>query len=257
MELFVDGISEAVTVLLAFEPLVMGAAWRSLWVSSLAVTFAALIGLPLGTLLARRAFAGRAAVIVGARALMAVPTVFLGIVGYGMFSRRGPLGVADLLYTPWAIVAGELLLALPITIAISHGAIKALDPRVAQTALTLGAGPLRRWWTYLSEARIGVILAVLTAFARCVTELGIAMMVGGNIKGHTRTLSTAIALETGKGEFSRGLAARPSAHMLRRGFHGLLLPCCDRDSPPASASGRGFSRASLGCLGQPCLQCRQ
>ena len=83
---------------------------------------------------------------------------------------------------------------------------KALDPRVGETAWTLGAGLFQRWRTYLAEARIGVMLAVLTAFSRCVTELGIAMMVGGNIKERTRTLATATALETSKGEFSRGLA---------------------------------------------------
>ena len=206
MELLWDGIVEAARVLGSFEPLVMGAAWRSLWVSSLAVLAAALIGLPLGTMLARRPFWGRGFVVLAARASMAVPTVFLGIVCYALFSRRGPLGAADLLYTPWVIVIGEMLLALPITISISHGAIRALDPRVAQTARTLGANTLRRCWTYVSEARIGITLAVLTAYARCVTELGIAVMVGGNIRGHTRTLSTAIALETGKGELGRGLA---------------------------------------------------
>jgi tungstate transport system permease protein len=110
------------------------------------------------------------------------------------------------LYTSWAIVIGEVLLALPIIVSFTHGAVKALDPRVAETALTLGAGALRRCRTYVSEARVGFLLAVLTAFARCVTELGIAMMVGGNIKGRTRTLATATALETGKGEFGRGLA---------------------------------------------------
>ena len=206
MELLWEGLTEATRVLTSFDSLVMAAAWRSLWVSSFAVLFAALIGLPVGTLLARKSFRGRGLCILGARVGMAMPTVFLGVVGYALFSRRGPLGAADLLYTPWAIVIGELLLALPITISISHGAIEALDLRVSQTARTLGAGLLRRWWTYLSEARIGVMLAILTAFARCVTELGIAVMVGGNIRGHTRTLSTAIALETGKGEFGRGLA---------------------------------------------------
>jgi tungstate transport system permease protein len=206
MELLWNGMIEAMRLLASFDPLVMDAAWRSLWVSSLAVFVAALIGLPIGTVLARRRFWGRAVFILAARLGMSVPTVFLGVVGYAMFSRSGPLGAAELLYTPWAIVVAELFLALPITISISHGAIRALDPRVAQTALTLGAGPLRRWWTYLSEARIGVMLAVLSAFARCVTELGIAVMVGGNIRGHTRTLATAIALETGKGELGRGLA---------------------------------------------------
>jgi tungstate transport system permease protein len=125
---------------------------------------------------------------------------------YAMFSRRGPLGPLELLYTPWGIVIGELLLAVPIIVGISHGAVKSLDPRVAETAWTLGAGPLQRWRTYISEARVSVMLAILTAFARCVTELGIAMIVGGNIKFRTRTLATATALETSKGEFARGIA---------------------------------------------------
>lgn len=206
MELLWEGIVEAARLIVGLDPLVMDAAWRSLWVSALAILAAALIGLPLGTLLARVDFWGRGALVLAARLGMSMPTVFIGIVGYALFSRRGPLGPLEMLYTPGAIVVCELLLALPIIISIAHGAIRALDPRVAQTARTLGAGAMRRWWTYLSEARIGVMLAVLTSFARCVTELGIAVMVGGNIKGHTRTLATAIALETGKGEFGRGMA---------------------------------------------------
>jgi tungstate transport system permease protein len=206
VKLLGEGIVEALRLLASFEPQVMGAAWRSVWISSLAVLAAALLGIPIGTLLARRPFWGRDLLIILSRAGMAVPTVFIGVVLYGLLSRQGPLGPADLLYTPWAIVLGELLLALPMTISLSHGAIRALDPRVAQTARTLGAGALRRSRTYLSEARIGVTLAVLTAFARCVTELGIAITVGGSIRGYTRTLATAMALETGKGEFGRCLA---------------------------------------------------
>lgn len=206
MELIWDGLGEALQILVTLDPLVIAAAWRSLWVSSLAVAVAGLVGLPLGSLLARRRFFGRRVLITSARAGMAVPTVFLGIVGYALLSRRGPLGGLDLLYTSWAIAICEMLLALPILVSLSHGAIEALDPRVAQTARTLGAGPWRRWLTDVSEARVGILLAILTAFSRCVTELGIAVMVGGNIKGYTRTLATAIALETGKGELGRGLA---------------------------------------------------
>jgi len=206
VELLWDGVVEAARLLASREPLVLDAAWRSLWVSSLAVLAATAIGLPLGILLARRRFWGRDTLVLAARAGMAMPTVFLGVVGYALLSRRGPLGPAELLFTPWAIVLGELLLALPIIVSLSHGAVRALDPRVAQTARTLGARALRRAWTYLSEARLGVVLAVLNGFARCVTELGVALMLGGNIKGETRTLTTAIALETGRGEFGRGLA---------------------------------------------------
>jgi tungstate transport system permease protein len=206
MGLIWTGLRDAFHLLITFDPLVMSAAWRSLWISTLAVAFAVAIGLPVGTALARARFRGSRLLVMSFRAGMAVPTVFIGVVCYALFSRRGPLGPLELLYSPWAIVVGELLLALPIVVAITHGAMKALDPRVMETALTLGAGRFARWRTYLSEARVGVVLAILTAFARCVTELGIAMMVGGNIKDRTRTLATATALEAGKGEFARAIA---------------------------------------------------
>ncbi len=140
------------------------------------------------------------------RAAMAFPTVFVGIVCYAMLSRQGPLGGFEILYSPWAIVAGEFILAFPIVVSLSHGAIRSLDSRVSETAKMLGANGFQRWTTYLSEARTGITLAILSAFSRCVTELGIAMMVGGNLKGRTRTLSTATALETSQGEFAKGLA---------------------------------------------------
>lgn len=201
-----DGLSTALQFIVTLDAAVISAAVRSLWISSLAVLIATGLGLPLGTLLARVEFAGRQWIVVLCRAGMAVPTVFLGIVCFAVFARQGPLGPTELLYTPWVIVLGEVLLGLPIVISITQGAVRSLDPRVAETAVTLGAGRVRRWTTYLSEARLGVMLGVLTAFARCVTELGIAMMVGGNIAGRTRTLATATAMETGKGEFARGLA---------------------------------------------------
>jgi tungstate transport system permease protein len=206
MQLIWDGIRDAVVLLIRMDGQVLDAATRSVWVSAVAVGLATLVGLPLGTLLARTAFPARGIVVLLCRAGMAFPTVFIGIVCYALFARRGPLGALELLYTPWVIVCGEFLLAVPMITSLTHGAIKVLGPRVGETARTLGARPLFRWRTYLSEARVGVTLAVLTAFSRCVTELGIAMMVGGNIHHRTRTLATATALETAKGEFARGLA---------------------------------------------------
>ncbi|MCG8449350.1 MAG: ABC transporter permease [Pirellulales bacterium] len=206
MQLIWEGLQQAAQLILAGDALVFAAAWRSIWISTLAVTLATLCGLPLGMWLAGARFPGNRLVVLIFRAGMALPTVFVGVLCYALFSRRGILGPWELLYSPWGIVWGELLLAVPIIVSISHGATKSLDPRVAETAWTLGASPLRLGLTYISEARIGVLLAVLTAFARCVTELGIAMIVGGNIKGQTRTLATATALETSKGELARGMA---------------------------------------------------
>jgi tungstate transport system permease protein len=206
MQLLWDGVTEAIQLLVRRDPLVMSAAWRSLWISTVAVCMAGALGVAVGSLLARKKFVGRSLAILLFRAGMSIPTVLIGLVCYAVLSRRGPLGGLDLLYTPWGIVLGEFCLALPIVVTWTHGAIRGLDPRVAETSMTLGAGPLRRWRTYLSEARLEIVLALLTAFARCFTELGIAMMVGGNIKFRTRTLATATALETARGEFARGVA---------------------------------------------------
>lgn len=206
MDLIREGLSDAFRLLVELDASVMSAAGRSVLFSLIAVGLATLVGVPIAILLAGgKSFASRATVQLF-RAGMAFPTVFIGVVCFALFSRRGPLGVFEILYTPSAVIFGEFLLALPLVVSISHGAIASLDRRVQETAMSLGAGPLLRCRTYLSEARVGVLMAVLTAFSRCITELGIAMMVGGNIKDRTRTLATATALETGKGEFGRGLA---------------------------------------------------
>lgn len=206
MDLIWEGFSDAVRLLVELDASVMSAAGRSVLFSLIAVGLATIIGVPIAILLAgRKSFVSRAMVQVF-RAGMAFPTVFIGVVCYALFSRRGPLGTFEILYTPSAVIFGEFLLALPLVVSISHGAIISLDRRVKETAISLGAGPWLRCRTYLSEARVGVLMALLTAFSRCITELGIAMMVGGNIKDRTRTLATATALETGKGEFGRGLA---------------------------------------------------
>ena len=201
-----DGIRDAVQLLLQLDASVIDAAMISLWVSLLAVFAASVVGVGIGLLLARHKFRGRVILVGMFRVGMSVPTVLIGLLCFGMLSRRGALGEFGLLYTTWAIVIGEFFLALPIITTWTHGAIVRLDPRVAETAFTLGAGNLQRTLTYLNEARLAIVLAVLTAFSRCFTELGIAMMVGGNIPGRTRTLTTATALETSQGEFSRGVA---------------------------------------------------
>lgn len=201
-----DGFVDAAKLIRDFDAAVIDAALRSLWVSLLAVTAASFVGVSCGLFLARRKFTGQRLLVLLFRVGMSVPTVLIGLLCFGVFSRRGILGEADLLYTSGAIAIGEFFLALPIVATLSHGAIARLDARVSETALTLGAGPLRRTRTYLSEVRLAIALAVLTAFSRCFTELGIAMMVGGNMPDRTRTLTTATALETSRGEFARGIA---------------------------------------------------
>ena len=206
MEMILSGITEAIQLLVSGDALVFDAAWRSIWVSTTAVLIATILGISIGTLLARRRFIGRGLLVTLFRGLMGVPTVLIGLIGYALLARQGPLGTLELLYTPWGIVLGEVILAVPIITSLTHGGIKNLDRRIPETARMLGARPVQRWKTYLSEARLPIILAILTAFARCFTELGIAMMVGGNLKFKTRTLSTSTTLETARGEFSRAVA---------------------------------------------------
>jgi tungstate transport system permease protein len=137
---------------------------------------------------------------------MAAPTVVIGLLAYSLLSRAGPLGSLGLLYTPAAIILAEFVLALPIVVALFSVSTAALDPRLEATARTLGAGRWRVFATVVREARAGLIAATMSAFGRVCAELGIAMMVGGNIKGHTRTMTTAIAVETAGGRFELALA---------------------------------------------------
>ena len=149
-------------------------------------------------------FRGRGFSITLLQTSLGLPTVVIGLLAYGFLSRRGPLGFADLLFTPSAIVVGLVVLAIPLVAVFSMTSVASVDERVRETALTLGASNGLVAWTVLREARFGMMAAVLAAFGRVSSEVGIAMMLGGNIEGYTRTLTTAIALESMKGEFGFG-----------------------------------------------------
>jgi len=137
---------------------------------------------------------------------LAFPTVVIGLVIYGLLARHGPLGGLGLLFTWQAIVVAEVILALPIATALSAAAVQAVDPRVRRTALTLGAGTLRTAWAVAREARFALAAAVVLAFGRVLSEVGAALIVGGNIRHETRTLTTAITLATSQGNFSLAIA---------------------------------------------------
>ena len=178
----------------------------SLICSLIATAVAVLVGAPIAVLLGRKRFRGRRALLLAAHTGMAVPTVVIGLLIYGLLSRTGPLGSLGMLYTRKAIIIGEFALGLPIIVALVSSAVEGLDPRLEMTALTLGAGGFRRFCTLLAEARTELNAATMSVFGRLCSELGIAMMVGGNIVHHTRTMTTAIAVETAKGEFAMALA---------------------------------------------------
>jgi len=179
--------------------------WTSLRVSGLATVLAGVVAVPIALLLASVEFKGKRILVLIIQTLMATPTVVIGLILYFLLNRSGPLGRFGLLFTPTAMTIGEMILILPIIIGFSYGALRQVDERVKLTAKSLGASSFQLSWLILSEARLPLIIAVLAGFARAISEVGIAMMVGGNIKGYTRNITTTIALESSKGEFELAL----------------------------------------------------
>lgn len=206
MDFLADGLRRALALILSGEAEVYGIAFLTLKIAVTATVFACGLGMPLGFLLATRAFWGRRAAFTMVNTALAFPTVVVGLLLYGVLSRRGPLGGLGWLYSWQAIVIGDVLLALPIAAALSAAAVQGVDPRIRRTAETLGAGPWRTAWTVAREARFALAAVVTAAFGQVVAEIGAAMIVGGNIRGATRTLTTAVALYTAQGDFGLALA---------------------------------------------------
>jgi tungstate transport system permease protein len=177
----------------------------SLRVSLCATALATLVGVPAGFSLAVSSFRGKRALVTTVNTLMALPTVVVGLLVYILLSRSGPLGSLGILYTPAAMIVGQFILALPIIAAFTFAAVSSVDERVRRTAESLGASPLQASWMVLKEGRLAIIAAVFAGFGRVIAEVGSAIMVGGNIRGYTRTMTTAITLETAKGNFALGL----------------------------------------------------
>ncbi|HEY5799952.1 MAG TPA: ABC transporter permease [Burkholderiaceae bacterium] len=201
-----DAVAHAFALLLSGD----AALWRIVAVSLGTAICALLLATPLaligGYVLAAHTFHGRRVLIWLTQATLAVPTVLIGLLLYLVLSRQGPLGALEWLFTRQAIVAGQVLIALPVLTAFTLAAVQAADTRLFETAFTLGAGRWRTMATVLHDVRFGVMAAIISGFGRVISEVGCALMVGGNILGETRTMTTAIALETSKGEFAQGIA---------------------------------------------------
>lgn len=187
-------------------PEVAGIAWLTLRIALVATVVSCAIGLPLGVWLGGTAFAGKRAVLVLLNTALALPTVVVGLLIYLVLARHGPLGSLGMLFTWRAIVLAQVILALPIAASLAAAAVQAVDPRVRRTALTLGAGPLRAAWAVAREARFALAAAVAVALGRVLSEVGAALIVGGNIRHETRTLTTAITLATSQGDFAFAIA---------------------------------------------------
>ena len=206
MEFIWQGFVKGLGLIVGLDPEIYGIAGLSLGVSLSATLIAAMLGAPLGMFIGLRRFRGRRALIVVFNTLLALPTVVVGLLVYSFLSAQGPLGFLDMLYTPGAMVAAQAILAFPIITALTISAVRTLDRRVEPAALTLGATGRQAAWAVAGEARMAVIAALAAGFGRVLTEVGAAIMVGGNIRHYTRTFTTSIVLETSKGDFAQGMA---------------------------------------------------
>ena len=180
--------------------------WISLRVSLIALAVATPPAVVLGYALAQTRFPGRRILVVLIQGLLSFPTVVVGLILYILLTRQGPLGSWQLLFTQEAMIMGQAVIAFPVLAAFALAAVQGADPRAHETAVSLGASPLRAALTTLLEVRFAVVAGVFNGFGRVISEVGCAMMVGGNIAGVTRNMPTAIALETSKGDFAQGIA---------------------------------------------------
>jgi tungstate transport system permease protein len=206
MDFLAEGFRRALALVFSGDSEVWGIALLSFKVALCATVVACLLGIPLGYMLATRRFWGRRVALTVVNTALAFPTVVVGLVIYGLLSRHGPLGGLGWLYTWPAIVVADTVLALPIAAALSAAAVQNVDPRVRRTALTLGATQWHAALTVAREARFALVAVVTAAFGQVVAEVGSAMIVGGNIRHETRTLTTAVALATAQGDFGFALA---------------------------------------------------
>ncbi len=203
---FLDAIISSFNLIINFDRSLFYVVWTSLKISLIAVLIAVLFSLPLGIVVALNNFTGKNFLLTFLNTLMALPTVVVGLLLYGILNRQGLFGELGLLYTPTAMVIGQCVLIIPIIWNLCIAAVNSADPRLVKTCSSLGASHFQRGIIYMSEVRFALIAAVVTGFGRAIGEVGIAMMLGGNIDGYTRTMTTAIALETSKGEFEFALA---------------------------------------------------
>jgi tungstate transport system permease protein len=206
MNFIIEGFFQAIHLLLQGNPETYSAIWATVKVSSYSIGTSLLLGIPLGFCLGYFEFSGKKALRTIVDTLMALPTVFIGLLVYAFLTQRGPLGNWGLLFSLPGIAIGQTILALPIVVGLSATAVESMDQKLHITILSMGASRRQLFVTSLWEARHGLLAGAIAAYGRVMTEVGISMMVGGNIKWHTRTITTAIALETNKGQFGLGVA---------------------------------------------------
>ena len=206
MDFLTDSFLSALLLIWSLDPELLLIIQVSLKVSGTSTLIASAVGVPAGFFIAFRTFHGKRLLITVLNTLLALPTVVVGLFVYAFLARRGVFGTFDLLYTQKAMIIGQVILIVPIVTTFTISAISRIDDRYRTTALTLGANVFQTAWVIIREARFGIVAAIILAFGRVIAEVGISMMLGGNAKGFTRTMTTAMALEYDKGEFVLSVA---------------------------------------------------
>ena len=201
-----QGLVKAVQLIASLDPEVVEIARRSLAISAISCSIVTLISIPLGSLIHFSRFPGKRGLISVIQALFSLPTVVVGLLVFVLFSQAGPIGGLNIMFTPRAMVIGQVILITPLMLGLTISALRGVDKAVSETAISLGASRLQAALITLKEARYAVVTAVIMGFGRALSEVGLALMVGGNIKGFTRVLTTAISLETSKGDVELALS---------------------------------------------------
>lgn len=207
MSEIVDGFLTAINLIVTLDPEVYEVAFRSIYITLTATLIGSVISIPIAMYLAFHDFRGKMSLVNLIHTLYALPTVLIGLLVFLMLSRKGPLGFFGLLFTPGAMIIGQVILIIPILVGLTYSALTSLDPVVKDTIISLGADYLQFALSILREVRFVIYAAIAMAFGRAISEVGAAIIIGGNIKGYTRVLTTAISLETSMGniEFSMAL----------------------------------------------------
>lgn len=204
--MLLDALRNAIEMIVSLDPAVFEFAKRSVVIAGVSTLIASLLGIPLGVIIAEHEFRGKRAVVIVLNTLLALPTVVVGLVAYTFLSRTGPLGNLQLLFTVPGIIIGEVFLILPIVTAFTMTAVSRTDRDVRKTALALGADRHQALWIVFRESRFGVAAAVIAAFGRVISEVGVATIIGGNVARFTRTMTTATVWNVDMGNFSVALA---------------------------------------------------
>ncbi len=231
MELILEGIRKAIWLLITCDPEVLGIAGLSLIVSGLATFVSLFIGISLGTVVALTRFPGRRLVVSLINTGMGVPPVVVGLFVTIFLWRNGPFGMLELLYTPMAIIVAQTVIATPIVAGISLASMQKLPEALRLQILALGATRFQMIWMLIKEARLPLLAAVMAGFGGVISEVGASIMVGGNIKGYTRVLTTATVMETGKGNFDVAIALSVILLLFSFSINAILTSIQQRERP--------------------------